>query len=465
MFKPNTVGETHLRVDKYGVSEPVTLATGTIIPVSAVDAVGATGTGSVVANGTAPQFQFRKVKQGNGVSVTQDATDVTVTNNGNLADAAAAVGTISLVSDSGATTGDYRTKKIVIGANMTITQNATDVTIASVGGSSTTLSSAGGSSLVTDGTGPSLAIVGVADSASLKSNVTATTASFDNPCIRVSDNLGNQPPTLEVATATGNSTTAIGGSASAVGAGATAYGNASDAGALSASAFGEGANASANYAVACGSFSVASGTEGCGVGHQAQATGLNSTAVSGGASIAGGNNSLTAGYQNVVNVGANSAAAVGYANIVQAAGIGSQVFGATNTSSASNAHIFGTGLTNAAASTILFGSGGTKYLRLTASGTVTQTTNNSTAVTVNATMGVITMFGAVSAGATETFLVNNSYVTASSVVILTLGKYAGGCITNVPNIGAGSFNINVNNVSLSATSQGPLINFLVLNPA
>ena len=98
---------------------------------------------------------------------------------------------------------------------------------------------------------------------------------------------------------------------------------------------------------------------------------------------------------------------------------------------------------------------------------VAQTTSNSTSVTINSSSGVITMFGALNAGFTATFTVNNTSCTANSIIIATV------CQATLPldagvgftvwagNATAGSFKIQVYNNLASNATRPAIINFLV----
>tara|TARA_E500000305_G_C3871226_1_gene165255 strand:+ start:86 stop:553 length:468 start_codon:yes stop_codon:yes gene_type:complete len=112
----------------------------------------------------------------------------------------------------------------------------------------------------------------------------------------------------------------------------------------------------------------------------------------------------------------------------------------------------------------------TKGIIHTNSGTVTQATNHTTAVTINATSGVITTAAATLAATTNAeFTVNNSTVQADSVILITVQD------ENTQNnvqlaaathtIGAGSFKISLVNPHSSGTVSATAckIHFLVIN--
>jgi hypothetical protein len=100
-------------------------------------------------------------------------------------------------------------------------------------------------------------------------------------------------------------------------------------------------------------------------------------------------------------------------------------------------------------------------------GTVTQATSKATAVTLNKPTGRITMNGAALAANTNVqFVVNNSLVSASDVVLLTMND------ANGPNYqvqayvyGAGTFTINLRNITGGSLSNALVLNFAVIKGA
>lgn len=99
-------------------------------------------------------------------------------------------------------------------------------------------------------------------------------------------------------------------------------------------------------------------------------------------------------------------------------------------------------------------------------GTVTQGTSKTTAVTVNAKSGQITMHNASLASlATVQFTCTNSAISATDVVVVsvgtggTAGAYQAHCIT----VGAGTSVFRVSNVSGGALSEAVTINFAVID--
>ncbi len=103
-----------------------------------------------------------------------------------------------------------------------------------------------------------------------------------------------------------------------------------------------------------------------------------------------------------------------------------------------------------------------------AGGTVVQATSKATGVTLNKSSGQITMNGAaLAAGAEVSFVVTNSLVEATDVVIVniasvgTVGSYA----AVVSAVAAGSFTITLTNLSGGSLSQALVLNFAVIKGA
>jgi len=119
------------------------------------------------------------------------------------------------------------------------------------------------------------------------------------------------------------------------------------------------------------------------------------------------------------------------------------------------------------ADTIL--SGGTLGYTTAAQGTVTQATSKSTAVTLNASAGRITMNNASLATATNvTFTLNNSLISANDTIILTLssgqttpGSY--NCFANA--LGTGTVSITLRNISGGTLSEAIVVNFAIIHCA
>jgi hypothetical protein len=108
-----------------------------------------------------------------------------------------------------------------------------------------------------------------------------------------------------------------------------------------------------------------------------------------------------------------------------------------------------------------------EQLNIGPSSTVTQITNRSTGVTINATSGQITMDAtSLAAGAEATFVVTNSTVSAKSVVVANIasGSTADTSIAVVTAVAAGSFSIRLTNLNAATADTGAtVINFVVIN--
>lgn len=100
--------------------------------------------------------------------------------------------------------------------------------------------------------------------------------------------------------------------------------------------------------------------------------------------------------------------------------------------------------------------------------TVTQATNRSTGVTINAVCGAITTDAtSLAAEASATFTVTNSKVEIGDVVVLSIGsgKVAANTQVSVSAVAAGSFDITVvnNNAAAGTAETGAIvINFAVI---
>lgn len=112
-------------------------------------------------------------------------------------------------------------------------------------------------------------------------------------------------------------------------------------------------------------------------------------------------------------------------------------------------------------------SGGELGYTAEATGTVTQLTDKSTAVTLNKSMGRITMNGASLATATNaTFTLNNSIISANDTVILTIsgGQATPGSYNAFANaLTTNSVSISLRNISGGSLSEAVVINFCVIH--
>ena len=103
-----------------------------------------------------------------------------------------------------------------------------------------------------------------------------------------------------------------------------------------------------------------------------------------------------------------------------------------------------------------------------AQGTVTQATSKSTAVTLNKSMGKITMNNAALAGgATVTFTLNNSTISDNDVVVASIsgGATAGAYWPFVADKATGSATIGLYNNTAGSLSEAVVVNFVVIHGA
>ena len=104
-----------------------------------------------------------------------------------------------------------------------------------------------------------------------------------------------------------------------------------------------------------------------------------------------------------------------------------------------------------------------------AQGTVTQLTDKSTAVTLNKSMGRITMNAASLATATNaTFTLNNNLISANDTVVLTIsgGQATAGSYNVFANaLATGSVSITLRNISGGTLSEAVVINYCIIHGA
>ena len=101
-----------------------------------------------------------------------------------------------------------------------------------------------------------------------------------------------------------------------------------------------------------------------------------------------------------------------------------------------------------------------------AQGAVTQATSKSTGVTLNKSMGKITMNGAaLTTGATVLFTLTNSKISANDVLIVNLGSAgtSGAYWPYVANVGAGTAVIGLYNNTAGTLSEAVVINFAIIH--
>jgi hypothetical protein len=114
----------------------------TIVPGETNTAIGLGNGVSVVAAKIGPVLGFKNIIQGSGISITNDAVDITISSTvsaGEVNTASSAGGTVSLVNTKVGVNLPF--KGLTAGTNVTLTQNANDVVInATSGGAATTIS-------------------------------------------------------------------------------------------------------------------------------------------------------------------------------------------------------------------------------------------------------------------------------------------------------------------------------------
>lgn len=98
-------------------------------------------------------------------------------------------------------------------------------------------------------------------------------------------------------------------------------------------------------------------------------------------------------------------------------------------------------------------------------GSVTQLTSKSTAVTLNKSMGQITMNNASLATATNvTFTLNNSLLSAKDVIVLNVnGGTTGAYNVYTSVLGAGSASITLRNITAGPLAEAVVLNFAVIH--
>ena len=101
-----------------------------------------------------------------------------------------------------------------------------------------------------------------------------------------------------------------------------------------------------------------------------------------------------------------------------------------------------------------------------AQGTITQLTDKSTGVTLNRSMGRITMNAASLAASTAvTFTLTNSLIGANDIVVLhpSSGATAGAYIAYVTSLAAGSCVIALRNLTAGALAEAVVLNFVIIH--
>jgi len=103
-----------------------------------------------------------------------------------------------------------------------------------------------------------------------------------------------------------------------------------------------------------------------------------------------------------------------------------------------------------------------------AQGAVTQLTDKSTAVTLNKSMGRITMHNAALAGNTAvSFTMNNSTISTNDTIIINVsgGATTGAYTTYVTSMTAGSAILTLRNLTGTSYSEAVVLNFSIIHGA
>jgi 1-aminocyclopropane-1-carboxylate deaminase/D-cysteine desulfhydrase-like pyridoxal-dependent ACC family enzyme len=103
-----------------------------------------------------------------------------------------------------------------------------------------------------------------------------------------------------------------------------------------------------------------------------------------------------------------------------------------------------------------------------AQGTVTQATSKSTAVTLNKSMGRITMNNAeLAANTAVSFTMNNSLISANDTIIVNVsgGGTAAAYTTYISSMTTGSAVITLRNMTSGALSEAVILNFATIHGA
>jgi len=103
-----------------------------------------------------------------------------------------------------------------------------------------------------------------------------------------------------------------------------------------------------------------------------------------------------------------------------------------------------------------------------AQGTVTQLTDKTTAVTLNKSMGRITMNNAALAGNTAvSFTMNNSAISGNDTIVVNIsgGATTGAYTTYVTSMTAGSAILTLRNLTGTSYSEAVILNFSIIHGA
>jgi hypothetical protein len=122
--------------------------------------------------------------------------------------------------------------------------------------------------------------------------------------------------------------------------------------------------------------------------------------------------------------------------------------------------------TSIAGTTTILSSGATSGIGYTtgAGGTVTQITSRATGVTLNKACGAITLVSAAGSATAASFVVTDSAVVATDVVVVNQKSGTDKYLISVTNLGAGVFTITSQTTGGTTTEQ-PVFQFCVLKGA
>jgi len=302
------------------------------------------------------------------------------------------------------------------------------------------------------------------------------------PLVADSSGLPNIPIDLSYGTqiALGTGSIATGNTTVAIGADAVVSGNSSI-------AIGQSSSATGSTSIAVGPNALAVSVNNVVVGRNAFIDGPNATG-----SIAIGSGSsqalaaqVSAGVSGGIAIGPVSDVVTDYGiaigNGAFANGVGSIAIGGANAAvtgdgarvgvvggaGAAGAIAIGTGYVNTVASTFGAGNAAGQFCLFSAKGTATVTAGTAT---VNATSGRITLAAALGITTGVSFTFSNTFLTATSVLIMTVQGQSSQVDTARPAItvdfedpiGAGTCTVHVFNGSNAATSTAPVIHFLIM---